>query len=138
MRRMWVRAGDVELVADLRTSPTADALWDLLPVTSRSARWGDEFYFRVEALLAEREPDARDQMEVGEIGYWVEGQAVAVFFGPTPASREGEPRAIVPVNVVGRLRGDARALARLDDGVTFHLEPIEQESAPERRISPQT
>lgn len=121
-RRVRLRAGDVDLLADLRDSPTADALWDLLPVSSRAARWGDEFYFRIEAMLAEREPDARDRMEVGEIGFWVEGQAVAVFFGPTPASRGDEPRAIVPVNVIGRIRGDARGLDRLDDGVTFHVE----------------
>jgi len=121
-RKVRLRAGDVDLVADLRDTPTADALWGLLPVSSRAARWGDEFYFRIEAMLAEHEDDARDVMEIGEIGFWVQGQAVTVFFGPTPASRDGEPRAVVPVNVLGRIRGDARALDRLDDGVTFHLE----------------
>ncbi len=120
-----MRAGDVDMVAELRDTPTAENLWGQLPVESRAARWGDEFYFQVPSVLADVEDDARDEMEVGEIGYWVEGQSVAVFFGPTPLSREGEPRAAEPVNVLGRVRGDARAFDRLTDGVTFHLERVE-------------
>jgi hypothetical protein len=119
---MRVRAGDVELLVRLRDTPTVDALWMLLPVSGRAARWGDEFYFALPAMMAEREEDARDVMDVGEIGYWVEGQAVAIFFGPTPASRSDEPRAIVPVNVLGKIERNAGALKRLTDGVVFHLE----------------
>ena len=122
MRTIRVRAGDVELLADLRDTPTTDALCMLLPVSGRAARWGDEFYFRVDAMMAELEDDARAVMEIGEIGYWVQGQAIAIFFGPTPASRESEPRAITPVNVVGKIRAHAESLRRLDDGVVFHLE----------------
>lgn len=124
-RRLRVRAGDVDLTARLRDTPTVDALWMLLPVEGRAARWGEEFYFRVPAMMADREDDARDVMAVGEIGYWVEGQAVAIFFGPTPASREGEPRAVVPVNLLGAIERNAEALTRLPDGVTFHLETLE-------------
>jgi hypothetical protein len=123
MKEIRLRAGDVELHAELRETPTAEALWMLLPLEGRAARWGDEFYFRVPAMMADREDDARDVMEVGEIGYWVEGQAVAIFFGPTPASRNDEPRAVVPVNVVGKIIRNAEALGRLRDGVVFHLEP---------------
>lgn len=122
---MRIRAGDVELLADLRDTPTVDALWMMLPLSSRATRWGDEFYFQVSGVLAEPEPDARAEMEVGEVGFWVEGGAVAVFFGPTPASRADEPRAVAPVNVLGKVRGDARAFDRLSDGVTFSLDPVD-------------
>jgi hypothetical protein len=121
-KRLRVRAGDVELFAQLRQTPTVDSLWMQLPLSSRAARWGDEFYFTVPSMMADREEDARDVMAVGEIGYWVEGQAIAIFFGPTPASREGEPRALVPVNVVGSIERNADALSRLRDGIVFHLE----------------
>ncbi|HYZ94029.1 MAG TPA: cyclophilin-like fold protein [Actinomycetota bacterium] len=121
-KRLRIRAGDVELLARLRDTPTADMLWMQLPVAGRAARWGDEFYFTVPSMMAEREDDARDVMEVGEIGYWVEGQAIAIFFGPTPASRGNEPRAVVPVNVVGAIERNADALARLPDGIVFNLE----------------
>ena len=124
MSTIRVRAGDVELLADLRDTPTTESLSMLLPVTARAARWGDEFYFRVEALVADLEDDAREVMEVGEIGFWVQGQAVAIFFGRTPASRDGEPRAVTPVNVVGKIRDHAEDLGKLDDGVMFTLEAV--------------
>jgi hypothetical protein len=119
---MRLRAGDVELVARLYDTPTSDALWMVLPTSGRASRWGEEFYFRLPSMMADREADARDVMEVGEIGYWIEGQAVAIFFGPTPASQGDEPRAAAPVNVVGKIERNADALSRLPDGVVFHLE----------------
>ena len=120
--RLRLRAGDVELYAQLRDTPTTQALWMVLPVEGRAAKWGDEFYFRVESMAADQESDAREVMAVGEIGYWVQGQAIAIFFGPTPASVSDEPRAVVPVNVVGTIERNADALRRLADGVVFHLE----------------
>jgi len=93
-KRLRLRAGDVELHAQLRDTPTAESLWMLLPVEGRAAKWGDEFYFRVESMAADQEEDAREVMAVGEIGYWVQGQAIAIFFGPTPASVGDEPRAV--------------------------------------------
>jgi uncharacterized protein len=97
----------------------------LLPIEGRAARWGHEFYFTIPAMIAERESDAREEMEIGELGYWVEGQAVAIFFGPTPASRADEPRAIAPVNVLGKIEAHAESLDRLEDGVVFYLEDVE-------------
>lgn len=123
-KRVRIRAGDVELMAGLLDTPTSDELWMLLPAEGRASRWGDEFYFQLPAMMSEREEDARDVMEVGEIGYWVEGHAVAIFFGPTPVSEGDEPRAIVPVNVLGKIERNADALARLHDGVVFHLEAV--------------
>jgi hypothetical protein len=125
VRRVRLRAGDVEVYAELRDTPTVDTLWMLLPVEGRAARWGKEFYFTLPAMVAEKEPDQRDVMEIGEIGYWVEGQAVAIFFGPTPASRDDEPRAITPINVLGKIEAHAESLDRLEDGVVFHVERIE-------------
>jgi hypothetical protein len=124
-RSVHVRAGDASLVFELRDTPTADAVWDALPLESRAAKWGGELYFEV-PVLAEREDDAREVLEIGELCYWVEGSSLVIFFGPTPNSRADEPRAVVPVNVVGLARGSpdviASALGRLEDGVVFRLE----------------
>lgn len=123
--RMRIRAGDVELECELADTTTAETLWMLMPVSGRATRWGDEFYFRVPEMMADPEPDARDVLEIGDVGYWVEGQAIAIFFGPTPASRDDEPRAAAPVNVIGSITGDATAFRRLDDSTTFHLERVD-------------
>ncbi len=44
------------------------------------------------------------------MGYWPPGEALAIFFGPTPASTGDDPVPASEVNVVGRILGDARLL----------------------------
>ena len=58
-------------------------------------------------------PDARDEMKVGELAFWLPGNALCVFFGPTPASTGTEPRAASAVNPAGMLKGDVQALSKL-------------------------
>ena len=44
---------------------------------------------------------------VGDLGYWPVGSAFCIFFGPTPVSQGEEPRAYSPVNIFGKVVGDA-------------------------------
>ena len=124
LRRIRIRLGALELVADLGDSPTADALWRALPVTGEAQRWGDEVYFRV-PLHVDGAPDAREEMAVGELGFWPVGDAFCIFFGPTPVSRAGEPRAYSPVNPFGRIDGDPRVLGAVADGDAVAVEALE-------------
>ena len=82
--------------------------------------WGEEIYFKI-PVTAKQEPDARAQVEVGELGYWPVGQAFCIFFGPTPASIDERPRAYSPVNVLGRIVGDATQFRRVQDGAPVQL-----------------
>lgn len=72
-----------------------------LPIKGKVMRWGDEIYFYV-AFQAPLENGARSTMRVGEIAYWPNGPALAIFFGPTPASKGAEPEAASDCNVIGR------------------------------------
>lgn len=128
-RIIRVSAGGVEAIAGLGTTRTADAIWEALPIEGRANRWGDEIYFRIGLGLPEE--DAREVVEVGDLGYWPPGQAFCVFFGPTPASQGTEPRAASPVNVFGRIEGDATLFREVRDGARVALDRVE---APE--ISP--
>jgi hypothetical protein len=47
--------------------------------------WGEEIYFPI-SLSSEGDPDAREEVEVGTVAYWPPGDALCLFFGPTPAS----------------------------------------------------
>lgn len=119
-REIRITAGSISAVARLGASRTADAVWDALPLAGRARRWGDEIYFEIGlALPAE---DGREAVEVGDVAYWPPGQALCLFFGPTPASEGAQPRAASPVNVFGRVEGDATAFRAVRDGTHITVE----------------
>lgn len=115
MNKVIISAGDVSLPGELIDSPTARMIWDALPVEGGAKTWGEEIYFEI-PVDVDQAPDARAAVEVGEIGYWPAGRALCLFFGPTPASTDNRPRAASPVNIVGRILGDATRLRAVQDG----------------------
>jgi hypothetical protein len=117
MRQITITAGDVSATAELFEGPTADAIWEALPLEAAASTWGDEIYFGI-SVQADEEPDARADVAVGDLGYWPPGQAFCLFFGRTPASTGEAPRAASPVNVIGRIIGDATVFRRVPSGVS--------------------
>ncbi len=118
--RITITAGPVTMEAKLNDSPTSRAIWEALPITGRANTWGDKIYFEI-PVQAEQAPDARADVEVGELGYWPVGSAFCIFFGPTPVSTGEEPRDANPVNVVDRVLGGATAFRQVDAGATVTL-----------------
>ena len=119
-KRITITAGPVTMEAELNDNPTAQKIWKALPITGRASTWGDEIYFEI-PVQAEEEPDARADVDVGDLGYWPVGRAFCVFFGPTPASTGVQPRAASPVNILGRVLGDATAFREVSHGTTVTL-----------------
>lgn len=120
MNRITITAGDVSLPAELNDGPTARLVWDALPIAGPAHTWGDEIYFEI-PVQAQPEPDARAEVAVGELGYWPMGHAFCIFFGPTPASTDDQPRAYSPVNILGRVLGDAARFRSVPHGATVRL-----------------
>jgi hypothetical protein len=98
---------------------TRDAIAGALPLEGEAARWGDELYFGTDVDVPEE--DARAAVPVGAVAYWPRGNALCLFWGPTPASRGDEPRAASPVNVVAEI-GDVGPLDRIDGGATVRVD----------------
>ncbi|WP_409340117.1 cyclophilin-like family protein [Halalkalicoccus salilacus] len=67
--------------------------------------------------------EAREAVPVGAIAYWPQGNAICLFWGPTPASEGERPRAAAPVNVVARVP-DPSALESLEDGARVRIDRI--------------
>ena len=103
-RKILITAGGVQVAAALNDTPTADALWDALPISASTSVWGDEIYFGVPVQDDER--DAVPVVEMGDVAFWPPGRSVCLFFGPTPISAGGEIRPASPVNVIGKIEGD--------------------------------
>lgn len=125
MKRIFISAGNVTLPAELNDTPTARLIWDALPIEATAHTWGDEIYFDVPVSTAAEE-DARTDVQVGELGYWPMGPALCIFFGPTPASTDQNPRAYSPVTVVGHVLGDATRFRSVRDGAPVRVVRAEQ------------
>jgi hypothetical protein len=121
MNEIVITAGSVRAEAELNDSPTAQQVWEALPIEGKANVWGDEIYFEI-PVSAQQAPDARAEVQVGELGYWPVGQAFCIFYGPTPASRGEEPRAYSPVNVLGEIVGDATVFREVRGGTIVRIE----------------
>jgi hypothetical protein len=122
-----ISAGPVTVEAELDDSRTAAAIVAALPIEARAQTWGDEIYFDIGLALPGESP--REVVDTGDLGYWPPGRAFCIFFGPTPVSRGSEIRPASPVNVVGRVVGDARAFTRVRAGTRVRIEAVKGERA---------
>ena len=127
MRKLRITAGGVSIEARLLDTRTADAIYERAPFESRAMIWGDEVYFSTPVRL-EREPEARELVEAGELAFWVEGNAIAIGFGRTPVSTGDEIRLASAANVWGRTVDDVSALSAVKSGDVVRVEKIKDES----------
>lgn len=123
MRAIRLTAGKVQATADLNDSPTADAIWNALPIKARANTWGDEIYFSI-AVNLEEAPDAKGVVNMGDLGYWSPGSAMCIFFGPTPVSHGNEIRPASPVNLFGRVKGDATIFKAVRSGDSILIDKV--------------
>jgi hypothetical protein len=119
-RRIRITAGSVSAEAVLNGSATAGAVWDALPLAVPAETWGDEIYFGIPVTVKPESP--RETVDLGDLGYWPPGSALCIFFGPTPASRGQEIRPASPVNVFGRVVGDATRFKSIRSGTVVRVE----------------
>lgn len=87
---------------DSRSPRTIQAIVENLPIHVGITRWGDELYTDKTQIMAEEE-DAKREVNFLDVAYWPEGNALCLFYGPTPISKDGQILAYSPVNIVGRI-----------------------------------
>ncbi|MBI5018217.1 MAG: hypothetical protein HZB55_22355 [Deltaproteobacteria bacterium] len=113
--------GGVRLEGRLAGTPPALALARRLPLELPMERWGDEYYGDIGVGLGSFSGEKTELLEIGDLAYWEPGNALCLFFGPTPASRGPQPRAASPVFPVGHVEGDWSAVRALGPGVRIGL-----------------
>jgi len=115
------KTGAVEAeLLEAKTPNTVEAIWKALPFEKRANMWGDEIYFSIPVSLGEE--NAKETVEIGDLGYWPPGQGFCIFFGPTPISREDEIRPADPVNVFGKVKGDPKVFKKVRSGDKIRIE----------------
>ncbi|MBF0566549.1 MAG: hypothetical protein HQK89_15075 [Nitrospirae bacterium] len=121
--RISLVIGDVKLKAELNDTATASAFKSLLPMELQMSRWGEEYYGDC-GIETDLSSDARELMEVGELAIWPIGNALCIFFGPTPVSTGNEPRAASAVNPIGRILDDTGVLKKLGSAIKTKISLI--------------
>jgi len=122
--RIKIRIGKITLYSQLNDTPTAKKIGQILPFKSHFNTWGDEIYFSI-PVDSELDDSAREEVEMGDLGYWPTSKAFCIFFGPTPISKEGKIIPASAVNIVGRIEGDPTVLREVLDEKEIILEKVE-------------
>jgi hypothetical protein len=112
-----VKIGNLVLKGELNDTPAAAAMAAALPIECQWSRWGDEYYGTTQPSFGSYPGPSTDIMDVGDLAYHAQSGWFCLFFGPTPASRGQEPRAAVPVQKVGRVKGDWDAVKALSESL---------------------
>ena len=115
MREIVIRVGRIALRARLLNTPTAEQIWQALPIYADARTWGQEVYFTV-PVETTVEAAAREVVRAGEIAFWPQGAAIAIGFGPTPVSKKGEIRLASPCNVWAHTVDDVAQLKAIYAG----------------------
>lgn len=124
MRKMKVCVGKAKAFVWLNSSRSSSIIWDSLPLTGKAHAWGQEIYFEAPVGIEPENPS--ELVSFGDVGYWPQGNAICLFFGPTPMSQKGEIRPASPVNVLGRIINDPTVFRGIQ-GADVTLEKVDKE-----------
>lgn len=119
--KLAVRIGELRLEVDLLETDCSKALLEALPFDSTAQTWGEEVYFGT-PVKARLEKDAQQVVEPGTVCFWTEGDAIALPYGRTPLSSDARPKLASRCNVLGRIAGDPRRLAKVKGGERVTVE----------------
>lgn len=112
--------GQVSIRIELAETPTADLVWQSLPLHSTAETWGASIHFET-PLEAGRDRTAKLNASPGEIYFWVEEDRIVIPFGRTPISRVGESRLQRPSNLWAKALDDVTALSAVTPGEKIAL-----------------
>jgi len=121
MKKIVIKVGRLEARAELNETATAGAIWQALPIEGSANTWGEEIYFRI-PVSQNLETNARELVQLGDLGYWPQGEAFCIFFGATPISEPGEIRPASAVNIVGQLLDDPKGFLSVASGTSVRIE----------------
>ncbi len=88
-------------LSDEKSPETFGKVVQNLPIAAEAQIWGEEIYFSVE--FGSRAENATTDVNAGDVAFWLEGSAIAIFFGRTPMSMGEKPVPYSACNIIGKL-----------------------------------
>jgi hypothetical protein len=124
-RAIRIEADGVRLYAILSEGPVAAAIWAALPLDGRARIRPGEVAFDA-AVRCEPILPARAEVASGDLAWRAEGPGLALFHAAAePGSPPRPIAANPPVQIFGRITGDATRLARVREGARVRLTALE-------------
>ncbi len=97
--------GNIKATLLTETAPnTCTKFWEALPLKVSLSTWGDELYGTIPVDIEAENP--KEEFEIGDIAYWLQGSGFCILYGRTPASTSDKPRLISPGNPLAKIEGD--------------------------------
>jgi hypothetical protein len=115
--------GEVQAEFVEKNPKTKASIINALPFEGAANVWGDEIYFNIPAAVGEEDP--QQEMEEGDCAFWPMGNAMCIFFGPTPVSDSEKPKAYSPVNMFAKIIGDCKIFKNVKDGDVIRVQKAE-------------
>ena len=93
----------LEIELDDSIAPkTVKTILDNLPISVTMHVWGEELYTDPIPVTV-KEENSKPLVNLLDVAYWPPGQAICLFFGPTPIGNKGEIKPYSPVNIIGKI-----------------------------------
>lgn len=109
-----------KLDVELNDMETAKFIYQGAPYQAQAQLYGEEIYFSIPARYEQEEPVS--VVEKGDVAYWPPGQAICLFFGPTPDSVGDEIKPASAVTIIGKMKGDLSLLNAVQPGDIISLQ----------------
>ena len=110
---------NIHLELDDKIAPrTVRSFLDCLPLAIPINVWGQELYTDKTSIKIGPE-NSKEIVDLMDVAYWPQGQAICIFLGPTPISKSNEIKPYSSVNVIGKVVDtDKSLLKNVKDGLT--------------------
>jgi hypothetical protein len=113
MKKINIFINNQKFEAELNETETAEKIYESLPIEAEGDFWGNEIYFEIPVQMPNEKPT--EDVKVGDLGYWPEGNGFCIFYGRTPASTNEEPKPASPVTIIGKIKGNLEELKKLKE-----------------------
>jgi len=113
MKRINILINNLKFEAELNDTKTAEKVYELLPIEAEGNLWGNEIYFEIPLEMENENPT--ENLKVGDLAYWSEGNSLCIFYGRTPVSENDAPKPASPVTIVGQIKGNIDELKKLKE-----------------------
>ena len=102
---------ELNIECELNDTSIAQQIYQILPQQAKVHLWGEEIYFELPLKLPNEKPTL--DVDVGDVGWWPEGNCFCIFFGKTPVSTSSKPKPYSEVTIIGKIKLEKDTIEKL-------------------------